>query len=105
MVADPKALHYILHASGYSFPKRADMTKVAAMVMGEGSGVCPWYRTLFFPPCIFFRLRGLMMLIQDKGNERQRKIMAPTFFASQLKVFVSRRGVQGLVFTTSSSPF
>ena len=28
------------------------------------------------------------MLVQDKGNERQRKIMAPTFFASQLKVFV-----------------
>jgi hypothetical protein len=45
------------------------------------------------------------MLVQDKGNERQRKIIAPTFFTSQLRVFVSRRGVQGLVFTTSSSPF
>ncbi len=50
MVADTKALHYILHASGYSFPKRTDMAKVAEMAMGEGSGVCPWYRTLFFFP-------------------------------------------------------
>ena len=40
MVADPKALQYILHSSGYNFPKRTDMLKVTAMVAGEGALVC-----------------------------------------------------------------
>jgi hypothetical protein len=39
MVADPKALHYILHTS-YNFPKRTDALKVAEMVTGEAALVC-----------------------------------------------------------------
>jgi hypothetical protein len=35
MVADPKALHYILHASGYNFPKTTDMLKVTEMLTGK----------------------------------------------------------------------
>jgi hypothetical protein len=36
VVADPKALHYILHTSTYHFPKRRDMLKVTEMVAGKG---------------------------------------------------------------------
>jgi len=39
MVADPKALHYVLHTS-YNFPKRTDMLKVTEMVTGEAALVC-----------------------------------------------------------------
>lgn len=35
MVADPKALQYILHTSGYNFPKRRDMVKVTELVTGN----------------------------------------------------------------------
>ena len=40
MVADPKALHYILHTSSYNFPKRTDLLKLTAMMVGEGALVC-----------------------------------------------------------------
>jgi hypothetical protein len=36
MVADPKALQYILQTSGYRFPKRADARASARMVIGDG---------------------------------------------------------------------
>jgi hypothetical protein len=35
MVADPKALQYIIHTPGYNFPKRRDMVKVTEMVVGK----------------------------------------------------------------------
>jgi hypothetical protein len=40
MVADPKALHYILHTSSYDFPKRMDLLKVTEMVTGEAALAC-----------------------------------------------------------------
>jgi hypothetical protein len=40
MVADPKALQYILHSSGYNFPKRKDMMVVTEMVAGKHALVC-----------------------------------------------------------------
>ncbi|KAF8259373.1 cytochrome P450 [Lactarius quietus] len=66
VVADPKALQYILHSSGYNFPKRKDMLKVTEMVAGEAALVCA----------------------HGKVHERQRKLSAPAFFASQLKSFI-----------------
>ncbi|KAI0297456.1 cytochrome P450 [Multifurca ochricompacta] len=65
MVADPKALQYILHTSGYNFPKKIDLVKVTEMVTGKA-----------------------LSCAHGKVHERQRKILAPSFFASQLKVFL-----------------
>ncbi|KAI0249650.1 cytochrome P450 [Lactifluus subvellereus] len=65
MVADPKALHYILHTSGYNFYKRIDLLKMTEMLIGNG-----------------------LSATHGEVHDRQRKIIAPTFFASRLKVFV-----------------
>ena len=35
-VANPKALQYILHTSGYHFPKRADNLQITKLITGEG---------------------------------------------------------------------
>ncbi|KAH9968439.1 cytochrome P450 [Lactifluus volemus] len=64
-VADPKALQYILHTSGYNFHKRRDLLKMTEMVAGKG-----------------------LSCAHGKDHERQRKIIAPAFFTSQLKAFV-----------------
>jgi cytochrome P450 len=87
MVADPKALQYILHTSGYNFHKRRDLLKMTEMVAGKSLScahgtICSFPRTA--PPpsdadCAVF---------SGKDHARQRKIMTPTFFVSQLKVFV-----------------
>lgn len=66
MVADPKALQYILQSSGYNFPKRTDMLKVTEMVAGTAALACA----------------------HGKTHERQRKILAPAFFVAQLKSFI-----------------
>ena len=36
MVADPKALQYILHTSGYNFSKAPDASHTIRMLTGEG---------------------------------------------------------------------
>jgi hypothetical protein len=38
MVADPKALRYILHTSGYNFPKTPDASHIIRMLTGDGVG-------------------------------------------------------------------
>lgn len=38
MVADPKALQYILHTSGYNFPKSPDASHIIRMLTGDGIG-------------------------------------------------------------------
>ncbi|KAH8995128.1 cytochrome P450 [Lactarius hatsudake] len=65
MVADPKALQHILHSSGYNFPKRRDVVKVTEMVAGRG-----------------------LVCAHGEVHERQRKISAPVFFTSRLKMFI-----------------
>ena len=35
MVADPKALNYIFHSSGYNFPKTEELLKVMELVVGN----------------------------------------------------------------------
>ncbi|KAI9440898.1 cytochrome P450 [Lactarius indigo] len=65
MVADPKGLQHILHSSGYNFPKRRDMVKVTEMVAGKG-----------------------LVCAHGEVHERQRKISAPVFLTSRLKMFI-----------------
>lgn len=36
MLADPKALQYVLQTSGYRFPKRPDARASARVLLGEG---------------------------------------------------------------------
>ncbi len=38
MVADPKALQYILQTSGYNFPKTPDASHTIRMLTGDGVG-------------------------------------------------------------------
>ena len=85
MVADPKALQYILH-SGYNFPKRKDMVIVTEMVAGKNALVCANGKPL---PIMGFTVKlNLDAGASGKVHERQRKISAPAFFASRLKSFI-----------------
>jgi hypothetical protein len=61
MVADPKALHYILHASGYDFPKTTDMLKVTEMLTGKALVCAHGGDHLSFPCISPFAITGLMM--------------------------------------------
>jgi hypothetical protein len=36
MLSDPKALHYILHVSGYKYPKKDDVNQSIRLFMGTG---------------------------------------------------------------------
>jgi len=66
MIADPKAIQYVLHTSGYRFPKRADILASIRMVLGEG-----------------------IVYVHGEAHQRHRKIMNPSFSAPQLKSFLS----------------
>lgn len=46
MVADPKGLQYILHTSGYRFPKRKDIRAIVRFILGDG---IVWVEGVFFP--------------------------------------------------------
>ncbi|KAI0263461.1 cytochrome P450 [Gloeopeniophorella convolvens] len=65
MIADPKALQYILHMPGYNFPKATDRAKFNELVVGKG-----------------------LVSIQGQAHLRQRKIMGPAFHPAQLKTFL-----------------
>ncbi|PBK86305.1 cytochrome P450 [Armillaria gallica] len=64
-VADPKALQYIFHSSGYRFPKTRDILFIADAAMGQGLGT-----------------------VDGSIHQRQRKILGPAFAASQLRLFL-----------------
>ncbi|KAH9169311.1 cytochrome P450 [Lactarius sanguifluus] len=64
-VADPKALQYILHTSGYHFPKGKEVTQTIKLVLGQG-----------------------VIWAHGTAHQRQRKIMTPAFFAPQLRTFL-----------------
>jgi len=91
MVADPKALHYILHTPGYNFPKRTDILKVTELVTGKAL-VCTHgteHTLISMHPFLpFVTMHFFLCFVPGKVHERQRKIMAPTFFAPQLKVYL-----------------
>ncbi|KAH8995436.1 cytochrome P450 [Lactarius akahatsu] len=64
-VADPKALQYILHSSGYHFPKGKEVTQIIELILGQG-----------------------VIWAHGTTHQRQRKIMTPAFFAPQLRTFL-----------------
>ncbi|KAI0319080.1 cytochrome P450 [Amylostereum chailletii] len=66
MVADPKALQYILQTSGYRFPKKTEIVATFRFILGEG-----------------------IVWAHGEQHQRHRKIMTPAFFAPQLRTFLS----------------
>lgn len=64
-ISDPKALQYIVHTSGYAFPKWPERTEISRVLMG----------------------RGLLWADGDI-HKRQRKVMLPGFGAPESKSFV-----------------
>ncbi|KAN0138914.1 cytochrome P450 [Lactarius tabidus] len=67
MVADPKALQYILHTSGYNFPKAPDASHTIRMLTGDGVGCT-----------------------KEDIHRRQRKVMAGAFSVPHLKAFLTQ---------------
>ncbi|VDC07113.1 unnamed protein product [Peniophora sp. CBMAI 1063] len=65
MLADPKALHYVLQTSGYRYPRRQDARAEIRMMFGEG-----------------------LVWAHGDQHRRQRNIMKPAFSSPQLKSFV-----------------
>ncbi|KAI0284851.1 cytochrome P450 [Russula brevipes] len=65
VVADPKALRHIFHTSGYNFGRPKDALKMTELIFGKGIS---W--------------------AQGEAHQRQRKIMNPAFFTSQLRTFI-----------------
>jgi len=65
VVADPKALRHIFHTSGYNFGRPKDALKTTELVFGKG-----------------------LSWVQGEAHQRQRKIMNPAFFTSQLRTFI-----------------
>ncbi|KAK0438180.1 cytochrome P450 [Desarmillaria tabescens] len=65
-VADPKALQYIFHSSGYRFPKTGDTDRINGAAMGRG-----------------------LATVKGEIHQRQRKILGPAFTASQLRLFLT----------------
>jgi len=66
VIADPKALQYILHTSGYHFPKPKDILKTIDLLFGRG-----------------------IVWTHGETHQRQRKIMNLAFSAPQLRAYVS----------------
>ncbi|KAK0470685.1 cytochrome P450 [Armillaria novae-zelandiae] len=64
-IADPKALHYILHSAGNQFKKPRDTRRFSDALMGPGVGT-----------------------VEGTDHQRQRKILGPAFATSQLRLFL-----------------
>ncbi|VDB99467.1 unnamed protein product [Peniophora sp. CBMAI 1063] len=65
MLADPKALQYVLQTSGYRFPQRPEIRADVRMVLGDGVA---W--------------------AHGEQHQRQKKVMNPAFSVPQLKSFL-----------------
>ncbi|KAE9410878.1 cytochrome P450 [Gymnopus androsaceus JB14] len=66
MVADPRALQYVLHTSGYRFPKTKDSQQITRMISGRG-----------------------ILWAEGEVHNRHRKVLNPAFSAAQLRQFLS----------------
>lgn len=82
MVADPKALQYILHSSGYNFPKRTDMVKVTEMVTGKTALVCAHGTLLTITWNENFHHSESLRVLQEKYTNAREKFCPP--FSSPL---------------------
>lgn len=63
--ADPRALQYVFHTSGYRFSKRTDATETTRLFTGES-----------------------ILTTDPVDHQRHRKIMNPAFGATQLRTFL-----------------
>ncbi|KAF8817277.1 cytochrome P450 [Phlegmacium glaucopus] len=66
-IVDPKALHYVIQAGGYDFPKPHDMTLELQALMGRGLAASP----------------------AGDIHRRQRKVMTPIFTLPQLRSYLT----------------
>ncbi|PBK83833.1 cytochrome P450 [Armillaria gallica] len=64
-VADPKALYYMFHSSGYQFTKTREIRFLLDAVVGQGVGT-----------------------VEGSVHQGQRKILGPAFSTSQLRLFL-----------------
>jgi alkylphenol/PAH-inducible cytochrome P450 monooxygenase len=81
VIADPKALQYVLQTSGYRFPKRRDIRASVRMILGEGIVYVHGMLTYHAYLCFNHNL--------GEQHNRHRKVMNPAFSAPQLKSFLS----------------
>lgn len=82
-LADPKALRYVLHTSGYHFPKGREVDQNIKLVLGTGILCAPstWI-------VILFHSHYDHSFAVGTDHQRQRKIMTPAFHAPQLRTFL-----------------
>ncbi|KAF5315025.1 hypothetical protein D9619_007490 [Psilocybe cf. subviscida] len=65
LLADPKALHYVVQASGYRYPKPHDTNQAIRLMMG----------------------RGIFWAVGD-DHKRHKKVMSPAFDIARLRSFL-----------------
>jgi cytochrome P450 len=82
-LADPKALQYVLHTSGYNYPKGREVMQSIKLIIGEG---IIWAHGWSILMVSHFHCDPSFLL--GTTHQRQRKIMNPAFFAPQLKTFL-----------------
>lgn len=85
MVADPKALQYILQSSGYNFPKRTDMLKVTEMVAGTAALACA-HGTLLTSNIFLCRSHTVDGVCFRKSPRTSEKNFGPRFFCFPIKI-------------------
>ncbi|KAK0229198.1 cytochrome P450 [Armillaria nabsnona] len=81
-VADPKALQYIFHSSGYRFPKTRDARRIIDAFVGQG-----------------------VAAVEGSIHQRQRKILGPAFAASQLRLFLNVFQASALKLTEKTNEY
>ncbi|KAI0253592.1 cytochrome P450 [Lactifluus subvellereus] len=64
-LADPKALQYVLHKSGYHYPKGRETRQLIKLIVGQG-----------------------IIWVDGTAHQRQRKVMTRAFLAPQLRTFL-----------------
>ncbi|EAU91561.1 hypothetical protein CC1G_02050 [Coprinopsis cinerea okayama7 len=64
-ISDPKALQYIIHTSGYAYPKWPERTEISRVLMGRG-----------------------LLWADGEIHKRQRKVMLPGFGVPESKSYV-----------------
>ena len=83
-MADPKALQYILHTSGYNFPKAPDASHTIRMLTGDGVGSTQGKSDHEFD------CTRVDQSLLGETHRRQRKVMAAAFSVPHLKAFLGQ---------------
>jgi cytochrome P450 len=86
MVADAKAIQYILHTSGYRYPKARATREPAIRFVGKGMF---WAEGIYYHFIIRLRVTQFNYRSSGQAHQRQRKAMNPAFSTSQLKQYLT----------------